>query len=309
MKRMVSAGLIVAACFVALLWAAPSVAQPPVQGPAPVHRPVYGPHPGGPHFSAGFYYGPYFGPYFYNPWFYAGFWGYPPYGYGYPYYWGAVGANIKVQVQPKSAEVYVDGHLAGIVDQFDGMFQNLVVDPGSHEITVYLEGYKSIVQKMYLSVGSSYKIKGAMEKLAAGEPNEPRPVAAPLPAPPAVQYQALPQAAQAPYQAPPAYRAARCRRCAADCGREVRPGRHPCAGRLTPRSPLTGSRGRARRGAERLVVHLSAGTHRVEIRKEGFDSFVTAVEIRRGEVTVLNVSLRQVLGVACLSSYCRSPRR
>ena len=44
-------------------------------------------------------------------------------------------------------------------------------------------------------------------------------------------------------------------------------------------------------GAERLVVHLSAGTHRVEIRKDGFDSFVTAVEIRRGEVTVLNVSL------------------
>ena len=91
----------------------------------------------------------------------------------YPYYWGAVGANLKVQVQPKSAEVYVDGHLAGIVDQFDGMFQNLVVDPGGHEITVYHEGYKSLVQRLYLSAGSSYKIKGTMEKLAPGEPNEP----------------------------------------------------------------------------------------------------------------------------------------
>ena len=47
-------------------------------------------------------------------------------------------------------------------------------------------------------------------------------------------------------------------------------------------------------GAERLVVHLAAGTHRVEIRKEGFDPFVTAVEIRRGEVTVLNVSLARL---------------
>ena len=47
-------------------------------------------------------------------------------------------------------------------------------------------------------------------------------------------------------------------------------------------------------GAERLVVHLTAGTHRVEIRKEGFDPFVAAVEIRRGEVTVLNVSLARL---------------
>jgi hypothetical protein len=36
---------------------------------------------------------------------------------------------------------------------------------------------------------------------------------------------------------------------------------------------------------------LSAGTHRVEIRKDGYDPFVTAVEITRGESTVLNVSL------------------
>jgi hypothetical protein len=44
-------------------------------------------------------------------------------------------------------------------------------------------------------------------------------------------------------------------------------------------------------GADRLVVNLTAGTHRVEIRKEGFDAFVTAIEVRRGETTALNVSL------------------
>jgi hypothetical protein len=47
-------------------------------------------------------------------------------------------------------------------------------------------------------------------------------------------------------------------------------------------------------GADRLVVHLAAGTHRVEIRKEGFDPFVTAVEVKRGEVAVLNVSLAKL---------------
>jgi hypothetical protein len=44
-------------------------------------------------------------------------------------------------------------------------------------------------------------------------------------------------------------------------------------------------------GAERLLVYRSPGRHRVGSRKEGFDAFVTAVEIRRGEVTPLNVSL------------------
>jgi hypothetical protein len=54
---------------------------------------------------------------------------------------------------------------------------------------------------------------------------------------------------------------------------------------------INGEPWRAPAGSERLLVFLSPGTHRVEIRKEGFDPFVTAVEIRRGEVTPLNVSL------------------
>ena len=291
MRKKVPAGLIVAACFVALSWAAPSTAQPRGPGPAPVHRPVYGPYPGGPHFSGGFYYGPYFGPYFYNPWFYGGFWGYPPFGYGYPYYWGAVGANLKVQVQPKSAEVYVDGHLAGIVDQFDGMFQNLVVDPGGHEITVYLEGYKSLVQRMYLSAGSSYKIKGTMEKLATGEPNEPRPVPAPEPAAAQAQYPEPQPAwppASPPASAPPA-------QAYPPLSSDSRLGQ--VAIRVQPADAevtIDGEPWRSPQGAERLVVHLAAGTHRVEIRKDGFDAFVTAVEIRKGEVTVLNVSLAKL---------------
>jgi hypothetical protein len=244
---------------------------------------VYG--PGGPHFSAGFYYGPFYGPYIYSPWFYSSFWWYPPYGYGYPYYWGAVGSSVRVQVQPKSAEVYVDGYLAGIVDQFDGMFQNLVVAPGSREITVYQEGCKSLVQRMYLSVGSSYKIKGVMEKLAPGEPNELRPAPEPQPVQP--QYLA-PQPAAPPVSpppvetSPPVSAASRFGQVAI----RVQPGDADVT--------IDGEPWRGPQGADRLVVHLPAGTHRVEIRKEGFEPFVTAIEIRAGEATVLNVSLSRL---------------
>jgi len=263
MRRKSSAGPIVAACCVALLWAAPSGAQP------------HGPRPAGPRIGVGFYYGPYYGPYFYNPWFYSSYWWFPPYGYGYPYFWGAAGSSIRVQVQPKSAEVYVDGHLAGIVDQFDGMFQDLVVAPGSHEITVYLDGHKPIVQRLYLSVGKSYKIKGTMEKLAPGEPNEPRPMPAPEPAAPAV----------APNDPLTAERGLR-------PNEETRFGQ--VAIRVQPADAeiaIDGEPWKGPQGAERLVVHLAVGTHRVEIRKEGFDPFAASIEIRTGEVTVLNVSL------------------
>lgn len=278
MRRNIRAGLVVVACLIGGAWALPAEAQPHGPRPAPAYRPVYGPR-----VSVGFYYGPWYGPYFYSPWWYSSFWWYPP--YAYPYYFGTFGANLKVQVQPKSAEVYVDGYLAGIVDQFDGMFQDLVVEPGTREITVYQEGYKSIVQRLYLSAGNSYKIKGALEKLAPGEPNEPRPVtASPAPPPHAQAHQ--------PHAAPAAPGAVAVEAQGMPLAADSRFGQ--LAIRVQPGDAevvIDGDVWKSPPGHDRLVVHLAAGTHRVEIRKEGFDPFVTAIEVKRGETAALNVSL------------------
>jgi hypothetical protein len=279
----------------------------PGHGPGP--GPGYGPGHGYgygygyryPYYGWGLSFGfGYYGPYYWSPWFYSPFWYdpyyyYPPYGYG----WGPAynAANLKVQVQPKTAEVYVDGHLAGIVDEFDGMFQSLTVEAGAHDVTVYQEGYRSINEHLYLNVGSTYRIKGVMDKLAPGEPNEPRPQAPPMTArqaPP--QYGPEPPAGYPPpAQLPPSQPEAR----PADANPPV-PAVSPnstfgqVAIRVQPGDAevvIDGEPWRSPQGADRLVVHLSAGTHRVEIRKDGFDPFVTAVEIKRGETTVLNVSL------------------
>ena len=42
---------------------------------------------------------------------------------------------------------------------------------------------------------------------------------------------------------------------------------------------------------ERLVVQVSAGTHRVEVRKDGFEGFSRSVTVRPGETAAVNVSL------------------
>jgi hypothetical protein len=118
-----------------------------------------------------FLYDPFFGPF-----------GWGPYGYpvGSPYYTDI--ANIKVHATPKDAEVFVDGYYAGIVDNFDGAFQQLNVRPGGHEFVLYREGFRPIHQTVYVQPGSSFTLRHTMVPLGAGETIEPRPApAAPPP--------------------------------------------------------------------------------------------------------------------------------
>ena len=107
----------------------------------------------------------------YDPWGYGAFgvgfyywpWGWSPGYYGYGgqgggYGYGTSGyelGSLKLKVKPRDAEVFVDGYFAGTVDEFDGAFQRLHVVPGQHEIVVYLEGYRSIREKLYLGPNTS----------------------------------------------------------------------------------------------------------------------------------------------------------
>src|SRR5678816_2017038 len=120
----------------------------------------------------GVYGGPYvYRPYYANPYWYGGFYGgfytypfyfgvgfpccgYAPYAYGYPYYpyWGYpydISASLRLKVNPRDAEVFVDGYYAGTVDDFDGTFQRLHVGPGEHDLELFMPGHRSYQQKVY----------------------------------------------------------------------------------------------------------------------------------------------------------------
>ena len=160
------------------------------------------PHGGHGHVSVGvgigvgYGYPVYAAPYFYNPYwwgfyggFSTGFWGYPSFAYPpYPYpgygYFDA-SADLRVQVVPRTAEVYVDGYLVGTVDDFDGVFQRVHMPLGEHQITIYSPGHRSITERMLFRPFESYKIKDTLQPLPAGEADEARP--APSPAPPRPQ--------------------------------------------------------------------------------------------------------------------------
>jgi len=225
-------------------------------------------------FIGGYFYDPFYGPY---PWWGRGY----PYGY-YPLYYDSRAA-VRIMVKPNDAAVYVDGFYAGIVDDFDNVFQSLPLTPGGHEISFFLEGYRTERRRVYLSPGSSIKLRQNLERLPAGVPSEPPTVAEPVPPPPNGTY--------SPPRTPP-------RGQPAPPPQLPEPGsRADGYGTLSLRvQPLDAE---VRIDGERwdtsdqgvFAVQVSAGRHRVEISKPGYQRYETEVTVREGEGTPVNVSL------------------
>jgi hypothetical protein len=94
-------------------------------------------------------------------------------------------AALRLEVTPKDAAVYVDGYYAGVVDDFDGIFQRLGVPPGPHELTFFLQGFRTAHPRLYLAPNSDSKVRLTLERLAPGDVSAAPPVAAPVPPPPA----------------------------------------------------------------------------------------------------------------------------
>jgi hypothetical protein len=80
----------------------------------------------------GGYYGGYYDPWYYGP--------SQPYYSGYRY-----DGRLRLKVKPRTAEVLVDGYFAGLVDDFDGVFQRLRIEPGPHRIEIRSAGFEPLV--------------------------------------------------------------------------------------------------------------------------------------------------------------------
>jgi hypothetical protein len=211
----------------------------------------------------------------------------PPYGYRY----GEPESTLRIVVTPKQAAVYVDGYFAGTVDDFDGVFQRLHITPGEHEIVIYLQGYRSIRQRLYLSPNANRKITETMEKLGAGEPNDPPPVPA---EPPPGAERVPPPHDPLPGRRPMQPRGRRPPDVPPPAGSEQSPRGGSLVIRIQPADAdvlIDGEHWRGPSGDERLVVSLTEGRHRLEVRKEGYQPFTSEVEVRRNDSVPINVAL------------------
>lgn len=150
----------------------------PVQGTAVERRDDGGGNRGGDRtvIVGGGYYGGYYpwgwgglglGGYYgyYDPW----SWGYDPYTPS-AGYWSGPEGSLKLKVSPRQAEVYVDGYYAGSVDDYDGAFQRLHLEPGPHRIEVRLQGYEPLAFEVRIPPGRTVTYKGTLERERAADP-------------------------------------------------------------------------------------------------------------------------------------------
>jgi hypothetical protein len=226
-------------------------------------------------FYSGFHHPYYFG-FGFGPWYP---YGYPHPAFGYPAgIYGDSAVSLRLQVTPREALVYVDGYAAGVVDDYDGVFQRLRLVPGPHEIVIYHSGHRTLRQSIYYNPGSTHTIRYALEPLPPGETPEPQPVPRVMPAYP-----------PAPGQTVPAQPGS------ADAGRgpdTTRMG--SLALRVQPGDAsviVDGELWKGPQTQDRIVIQLPEGPHRIRVEKAGFQLFTVEVDVRAGETTSFNVSL------------------
>jgi hypothetical protein len=218
-----------------------------------------------------------FGRGFYHPYFLGfGQWyphPYPVFGFPpgiYPHD-GAVA--LRLQVTPRDASVFVDGYAAGVVDDYDGVFQRLRLVPGPHEIVIYHPNHRTLRQTIYYNPGSTHTIRETLERLLPGETPEPQPQPRALPANPGMPVHPGPAEGT---RAPEGTRVG-------TLALRVQPGD---ATVLVDGEPWRGPQTQ-----DRLVIQLAEGAHRVRVEKPGFQAFTVEVNVRAGETTSFNVSL------------------
>jgi hypothetical protein len=80
-----------------------------------------------------------------------------------------VTAEIKLDVKPARAAVFVDGVFVGHVAEFGGVGKALLVAPGKHAIRISLPGYQTFATDIDLVANQKSTIKTEMPKGGAAE--------------------------------------------------------------------------------------------------------------------------------------------
>jgi hypothetical protein len=200
-----------------------------------------------------FYYGPYYGPL--HQW---------------PRNWGPRldMSSVRLKVKPRSTQVYLNGYYAGLVDDFDGVFERLYVPSGEHLLELYLDGYRTFRRPVYFGAGDAPDIVHDMQPLRPGEASEPpsRPTALPN-----GWTSAPPSAGDRPESPFGVFKI-----------------------ELTPADAelrIDDDRWLGSDGRSELVIHLDPGWHRIEVRRPGYRTFMTEINLSAGQHTELRVTL------------------
>ena len=78
--------------------------------------------------------------------------------------WPTVTAQLKVDIQPDRAAVFVDDRFLGHAGELGGAFHSMLLSPGMHKIKVELPGYQSFETDVNLVAGQKSVVKTNLSK-------------------------------------------------------------------------------------------------------------------------------------------------
>ncbi|MBI4608213.1 MAG: PEGA domain-containing protein [Candidatus Rokubacteria bacterium] len=99
---------------------------------------------------------------------------------------------LRIDVEPREAEIYVDGQRAGRAGQFAGLQGFLSLAPGTHRVDITFPGFLPLTTEVQIAPRQTYAIRGQLA----------RDTNAPAPAPGGGGYYVVPPAGQTPTPAP-----------------------------------------------------------------------------------------------------------
>jgi len=78
--------------------------------------------------------------------------------------WPSVTAQLKVDVEPDRAAVFVDDRFLGHAGELGGAFHAMLLSPGTHKIKVELPGYQTFESDVTLVAGQKSVVKTSLAK-------------------------------------------------------------------------------------------------------------------------------------------------
>ena len=72
---------------------------------------------------------------------------------------------VSFDISPSTAQVYVDGVFAGLVEDFDGASEPLLLAPGTHYVEIRLAGFRTATFDVTITPGEVTPYQGTLERL------------------------------------------------------------------------------------------------------------------------------------------------
>ncbi len=73
--------------------------------------------------------------------------------------------SLRLKIDPRQAQVYIDGYYVGLVDSYDGAFQKLGIEGGGHKVELKADGYEPLQFEVLITPGETVTYKGEMKRI------------------------------------------------------------------------------------------------------------------------------------------------